>query len=226
MAASAGGGWFSRACSRWRAPPARATRRSRSSSARARCPAPQTASLQDGTSGYAGTADTRISQNSATTNFGTSTTLSASGDSPTGSGRDVSALLRWDLSSIPAGSTIQSASLTLRITDASSNSYTLFALKRAWSESTATWQQAATGSTWQMAGAKGANDRDAAVLGSIAAAAAGTFTVALNAAGLAKVQQWVNTPSLNFGFIVANASNRDTLGFASSETTTVANRPG
>ena len=181
--------------------------------------------FQNGANGYTGTSDTRISQNAATTSYGSVTPLGVDGDDPSGTGRDVSALLRWDISSIPSGSTIQSATITLRVTDASTNSYPFFALARAWSESTATWQRASTGASWQTAGAMGATDREATSLASITASAAGSVTVTLNAAGLAKVQQWVDNPSQNFGVVLASSSNSNGLDFASREAATVADRP-
>jgi hypothetical protein len=187
--------------------------------------APQTLALREGTSGYAGTTDTRLSQNAPTTNYGTATSLSADGDDPAGTGRDSVVLLRWDLSAIPPGSVIQSASLTFNIVNASANSYPLFALGRAWSESSATWQQAAAGAPWQTAGAAGAGDREATALGSIAASATGSYTVALNAAGLVKITEWVDAPASNFGFIIASASNTDGVDIATSENGTVSSRP-
>jgi hypothetical protein len=187
--------------------------------------APQTVSFQSGTNGYTGASDTRISQNAATTNYGASTALGVDGDDPSGTGRDVSALLRWDVSSIPSGSTIQSATITLRVTDASTNSYPFLALARAWSESAATWQQAAAGQPWEIAGATGPADREATPLASLTASATGSHTVTLSASGIAKVQQWVDNPAQNFGIIVASTSNTNGLDFASRETATVANRP-
>ncbi len=74
-----------------------------------------TVSFQNGvlpSSSYAGNTDASIKQASATTNFGGATTLEADGDDS--GGVDKSALLKWTLSGIPAGSIVQSASLTLR----------------------------------------------------------------------------------------------------------------
>src|SRR5262245_27771905 len=79
---------------------------------------PVTVSFQDGvlpSSSYAGTTDASIKQASASTNFGSAATLEADGDD--GGGVDKSAVVRWELSGIPAGSIVQSASITMRITD-------------------------------------------------------------------------------------------------------------
>lgn len=179
--------------------------------------------FQNGASGYTGMVDTRISQSSSTSNYGTSTSIEADGD--TSRGRDLYTLLRWDISSIATGTTIEAVSITFNVTSASVNSYSLFALKRDWSESSATWQRAATGVNWQTSGAQGANDRDPTALGSISASALGSHTVELNAAAIAKIQEWVNDPSKNFGLIVANTTNPDNLRFASSEVTTLGSQP-
>jgi hypothetical protein len=185
----------------------------------------QTAVFKNGVDGYAGMIDTRIVQNSPSSNFGTSSNLVLDGDDPSSTGRDVATLMRWDLSAIPAGSTVQAVTMTLSITDAGTQSYPIFALKRAWTETGATWSAASSGSAWQSGGAKGANDRETTALGSVAPPATGSYTVALNAAGVAKVQQWIDAPTTNFGFVVAHSSNTNKVAFSSSETSTVANRP-
>src|SRR5919199_6316186 len=84
--------------------------------------------------------DTQISEKAATTNYGGGTSISVGGDEPSGSGKDIYALLRFDLSSIPAGSTIESATLKLNITNPSVNTYQAYALTRAWVENQATWR--------------------------------------------------------------------------------------
>src|SRR5688572_7948303 len=121
---------------------------------------PVTVSFQNGvspTSAYAGTDDGTIRQASAGTNYGTASTCEADGDD--GSGVDKSCLIRWALSGIPAGSTVQSATVTLRVTDATSHTYNLYALSRSWVEAQVSWQNAQTGTPWATAGALGATDR-------------------------------------------------------------------
>ena len=98
-----------------------------------------------------------MKQATAATNFGNATSLEADGDD--GSGVDKSGLVRWALSGIPAGSTVQSASITLRKIHASTNAYNVYELRRGWTESQVTWQNAATASPWATAGAMGATDR-------------------------------------------------------------------
>lgn len=179
-----------------------------------------TVSFQDGVNGYAGTTDTKLKSDAATTNFGAATSLETDG-SP-----DYGVLLRWDLSSIPAGKTITAVSLTFNVTNTSSQIYEFYAMARAWSESSATWQLASTGVPWQTLGANGAADRSSTVLGTLSSGALGTKTVSLNADGIAAVQGWINNPAANFGMILADyVNNADGLDLSSSEAATLSQRP-
>jgi len=180
---------------------------------------PVTISLQDGVSGYTGTLDTKLTTNSKNTNYGSATTLDFDGKP------DVSVLLSWDLSQIPAGSEIVSATIQVNVTNTSSQAYELYAVQRAWDESSATWNQASAGSSWGTAGAQNASDRGTTVLGSITASSTGLHQIVLNAAGIAAVQGWVNNPSSNFGFIVQDYANSSGVDISTSETATVSQRP-
>ncbi|MGC4095316.1 MAG: DNRLRE domain-containing protein [Polyangiaceae bacterium] len=185
---------------------------------------PVTVSFQDGvapTTAYAGTIDTSLKQVAPTTNYGTQTTLYVDGDD--GSGVDLAALMQWTLSGIPAGSVVQSASVTVRITNATANTYNLYGVVRPWSETQATWQNATTSTTWATAGAMAATDRSATSVGTITGST-GSSTVTLNAAGISLVQSWVDGGT-NAGIIIANASNTDGLDFYSSEYGTASYRP-
>jgi hypothetical protein len=182
-----------------------------------------TVSFQDGvlpTSSYAGTQDASIKQANATTNFGTAISLEADGDD--GSGVDKSALVKWALSGIPAGSIVQSAGITLNDINESNNTYNVYETRRQWTESQVTWNNAATGTPWATAGAMGAADRGA-IVGTVTGPV-GTATINLNSAGVALVQQWVNG-GLNAGVVIAHATNTNGIDFSSSEDATLANRP-
>lgn len=185
--------------------------------------APVTVSFQNGvlpTSSNAGNTDSSIKQATATTNYGTAISLEADGDD--GSGADKSALLRWTLSGIPVGSIVQSASITLQISNETNNTYNVHSLLRSWNESEVTWQNAATGAPWATAGALGATDRGA-VVGTVTGAV-GTRTINLNSAGVSLVQSWVNGGANN-GVVIAHATNTNGIDFASSEHATLAQRP-
>jgi hypothetical protein len=182
---------------------------------------PVTVTFQDGVNSYAGTTDTHIKNGSQNTNFGTATAIEVAGGNA-----DTGALIKWNLSSIPAGSTIQSVKITLNVTDASTQSYNIYDVKRAWVESTATWKIWNTGQNWQTNGAEGANDRGSTSLGTVIATPVGSRTTTLNAAGIAVVQSWVNNSATNNGFIFSNYSaTNDNVIFSSREAATATQRP-
>jgi len=184
-----------------------------------------TVNFQNGvspTSAYQGSTDAELRQASPTSNFGAATVCGADGDD--GSGVDKSCLFYWDVSSVPSTATVTSASVTLRIVDGSSNSYDIYEVLRSWNESQTTWNNATSTVSWQTPGAFGTTERGA-IVGTITGSTNTTKTVTLNAAGIARVQSWVNSPSANAGLIVAHATNSNGLDFASSEASTAANRP-
>jgi hypothetical protein len=187
---------------------------------------PNTSSFQDGVSpasSYAGTRDTCISEPNPSSKFGTANAVRVDGNA--GSGKDLSALLKWDLSSIPAGSQVQAVSLTIYVTDRSDQPYQVYELMRPWVENQATWNVYATGSNWSFAGAKGSLDRSSTVVVTVTASAVGSYTLTLNSSGLDMVQSWVDTPSANNGIIVANTTSSDLLVFSTRHVSTRANRP-
>lgn len=188
-----------------------------------------TASFQDGvapTAAYAGTRDTMLEQNAPKAAHGGDTALSVSGDTPGGSGKDDAALIQWDIAAtVPADAVITDASITLTVSDKAAQSYSLYEVLRPWNEAQATWNLAAGGSNWAGAGAQAASDRAPLALGSLNAAATGTYTITLNAAGLAAVQRWAHDPASNHGVILASTSNDNRLEFRASEYSTKSARP-
>jgi FtsP/CotA-like multicopper oxidase with cupredoxin domain len=151
-------------------------------------------------------------------------------------------LLEFDLSTIPAGSTVQSATLTLYNAE-SSNSATLslYRASASWGEGTsaatgtedagassttgdATWiHRFYPGTPWSAAGG------DFAATASATATVVGVGSYVWNAGGLlADVQAWVNDASTNFGWVLrgkesgaGNALKR----FESRQSTDTAHRP-
>jgi acid phosphatase type 7 len=166
------------------------------------------------------TTDTKIGENAPTKNYGNATTLSVNGN--VGKGKDESALLKWDTSGIAPGTKVNSASITLTVSNSSTETYQAYKLKRPWVESKATWANYDTSKPWQVAGANGALDRDATVVGTIKPTATGkqTFTITPYV-----VQGWVDDPSSNQGIILANTTNTDGFDFYSRESTTSSQRP-
>jgi acid phosphatase type 7 len=184
-----------------------------------------TTTFQKGKNSYTGSADARLLQNAASTNYGSTTTLLADGDEPSFSGKDSYIVLRWDVSSIPSDVAITAAALTVRVTDASTTAYPIYALKRSWMEKGVTWNSALSGTAWQTAGATGSLDRDSTTIGSLSGKSTGSVTASLNSYGVSVVQGWVKNPNQNFGIIVASTTNSDGLTIASSDYATIANRP-
>ncbi|MCW5860013.1 MAG: DNRLRE domain-containing protein, partial [Caldilineales bacterium] len=116
--------------------------------------------LQPGSNGYNGVTDTFLDAWLPTANYAASQTLEwrAEGANPAKSG-----LFKFDLSPLPANSVVSSASLSYYATLDGGQDLTarIYRMGRAWDVNAATWQQAAAGTPWQTAGARGANDRAA-----------------------------------------------------------------
>ncbi len=182
-----------------------------------------TVSFQDGVDGYAGTIDTTIKGDYPTSTTGASAATVEAKDDP-----DRGSLVRWELPSIPMGSIVQSASITVWVTNRTTGTYDIYELLRSWTEESATWNQYATGAAWATAGAQQIGvDRGAAVLASFAPLTTGFVTINLNSDGVAMVQNWIKTPSANHGVTIQNyvTTTADAVQFDSSEATTVTNRP-
>ncbi len=177
-------------------------------------------------SSYAGATDTTIRESAPTTNDGAGATVSADFDDPAGTRKRTSGLLRFDIRSIPAGSKVSAVKLTVNVTNRTSGSgYLLYPMLRSWSDSQATWQLAATGAPWGSPGARGAGDRSSAAIGVLTPLVTGKATISFNAAGITAVQQWVDNPAQNFGFLIETPDDFDGVGFDSSNASVAANRP-
>jgi hypothetical protein len=152
------------------------------------------------------------------------------------------ALMKFDLSSIPAGATITSASLTMNCNQTSgaagAQDQTLHAITQDWGEGTsngpggigalatpndATWINSFTPSTaWSTAG--GSFNPIATAIASVNAVGSYTWS---NAGMTADVQYWFSNPATNFGWLlkgVESAANQ-AKRFSSREDLVVANRP-
>jgi uncharacterized repeat protein (TIGR01451 family) len=131
------------------------------------------------------------------------------------------ALVHFDLSAIPAGVTINSATMQFNVSGAAANitSINLYRLTRAWGENTATWN-----SPWTTAG----GDYDTGTLiGSFVPATTGIKTVSTpNLTSL--VGNWYSGAASNDGVIlVAQAGGTsNTASVNSRENGTAADRPG
>jgi len=189
---------------------------------------PVTLSFQDGVepdASYAGTSDTVLSQSQPNTGFGTSTSLFIDGDEPGGTGNDVSAMLRWDITAIPPGSVIESVEITLEVTNSTSGAYGVYQVLSPWDESQATWNKPTSATSWQTGGARGALDRSSIELGTASAGSLGSYRFSLNSSGLAVVQSWVDNPGENHGLIIDDSNITNGLDISSREAAVAVARP-
>jgi hypothetical protein len=175
---------------------------------------PREISFQDEVSptpAYAGTRDTYISENQPTTNFCTSSTLRVDGDDPPGTGRDLSTLLQWDLSAIPAGTKVKSATITINVTNSTGGTYELYRISSPWEECQVTWNSRPS--------------RGTTVRGTVGPVSTGTHTITLNSDGVDLVQSWIDGSTPNHGIIITDTDVPDGLAFDSSEASPASNRP-
>jgi glucose/arabinose dehydrogenase/PKD repeat protein len=166
-----------------------------------------------GTRSLTSVADAGLSELAPNTNSGSATSLKVDGDDPDPGGGDLYAALRWDLSSLPAGATVSSANITLNISNPSPQTYGAYELKKSWNEGQLTWNQAATGTPWATAGAKGTTDRGSQIA-SVTPANIAPYTFTIPAS---VVQGWLNAPSSNNGILLANTTNFDGFVFDTKE---------
>jgi hypothetical protein len=167
-------------------------------------------------------ADTQIVENAPTKNYGAATSLGVNENDQSSIGKDKFALVKWDLSGIAPRTQINSASVTLNVTNSSTETYQAHVLKKPWVESAATWNVYSSGELWEVAGAKGSLDKEATVSGSITPSVKGKNTLTLP---LAVVQGWVDNPDTNQGIIIAYPSSTRGFNFNSREDTDPTQRP-
>lgn len=133
------------------------------------------------------------------------------------------ALIKFDLSSIPAGAVINSATLSIvPFTDNSSNAsdYTVYRVLRAWIETQATWNVYTTGNNWGTAGAGNTTtDREAAGIGTRTFSATEPLNVFKDFTLTAsKIQEMLTSGIFtNNGFLIkGSVENADGYRFRSS----------
>lgn len=186
-------------------------------------------SFQDGvapTPEYAGTRDTQISEKNPQGNFGHSKSLVAEGEEGRGKHRAQWPLLRWDLSAVPPGSRIRSASISLYVTEPSHGfAFYLYEAGRVWTETEATWRLASAGAPWRLPGSIGSPERWGLPSGSLTPLVRGEYTAELNETGIALVQSWVNAPATNVGFVIASAEPAPGFHFNSRRAPGAETRP-
>ena len=177
------------------------------------------------TPAYDGAHDAYLDESKPDLNRGFTSNVWVEGDDPPGTGLDRSLLMRWDLSAMPAGAVVRQVYFDVNVTNSTRDMFPFYALNRDWSEGEATWNQAATGEPWAVAGAQGAADRGGEVLGRAVANATGLKRLMLDEAGVRLVQDWLDGTVPNHGLILADSLLQNSLIFSSSNNFTVPNRP-
>ncbi len=172
------------------------------------------ASFQDGVDDYVGTRDSYISDWGETSNYGTESLGYVEYTRPS--------VISWDLSSLSGAGTIESATVqlslvkteTIPITYTNSFEVTAYPLKQPWTEGGVTWQTTDGTTPWDAHGAEGAGDRGvlvgtAEVPKPVEGASTYPLLINLNADGLTYLQNGIDNPSENFGFIFVNEENTE-----------------
>lgn len=130
-------------------------------------------------------------------------------------------ILKFDLSSIPAGSTVTAATLYLWTWASGSNTVpqnvSIYALKRPWEVMQATWDQTATGEPWATGGADMINvDRGDLAYDTKIVNNPSFYNYQWNVTALAA--EWALDPATNHGMILLSTSTGNALmRFCSSE---------
>ncbi len=171
---------------------------------------PVTVQFQQALGGYTGAEDTYVASGSTDRQWGGSTALLADGND-WGNGELIS-LLKWDVSSLPVGANVISASITLQVFNRSNDTYNLWEMLAGWSEASATWDNT------DPAANRGAQ------VGSFNPTSTGAVTINLNATGIALVQRWIEGAENN-GITVQSGGTSDGIDIRSSEYDTQSQRP-
>lgn len=154
------------------------------------------------TDGYGGDVqtykDTRIKENSANTNYGTDINIEVS---DYGVGDTSNVLIEFDVSSIPAGSTIDSATLSIyNPLLVGSFTMAIYRLLVSWTEAGATWNSRNGTNNWSTAGAQGSgtDHAESATQSGVAASASSSWT---NFTVTDDVQAFVDGTT-NYGWVI------------------------
>jgi len=161
-------------------------------------PAPVKATFQQGVGGYTDTNATCLSYSSSSNECALF---------KAGANDGLKSLVRFDLSAIPTGKTVDEAILRLYYKGRSnSNDLTIGAhrLLVPWVDSQATWTQRMTGMNWVVPGLGSGSDYEATGGGASAVLGDGGSWVEIDVTEMA--QAWVNSPAENYGLLLRQAS--------------------
>ncbi len=154
--------------------------------------------LQDGVNGYMGCSDSYAYVGQPTTNNGSRDRMTITGF---GSSAVQRGYLRFDLSSIPAGAQITSATLYLYSYDptqsiGSGGEYGAYPATLAWSDNSVTWNNASSGVGWTIPGGDFDATPDGTSPKQVGASVWYPFAVTDG------VQRWISNPDGNLGWII------------------------
>lgn len=164
--------------------------------------------------------DTYIDASAQTTNYGSSTTIDVLGPAST-----KRILIEFDLSGIPSGAFINSATLRLYCTSVSNAGGQNVQIHRglvSWVEAEATWQQKSTSVAWPGGNGGGSGTDYSASETSFIAVVGASADYDFNV--LSDVSAYAAGSATNYGWWLITAGFR-TKTFASSDNATAANRP-
>lgn len=175
--------------------------------------------------------DTFIRATATSTNYSTTGT-DLVGEANDAVGEVNRTLIKFDLSSIPAGAIIDSAVLTLTYaTDFSDSARTcsIYRVKQTVVITQATWNVYATGSSWATAGCSNTtSDRESDAIGSFTQPASPTLDTSVDITLTAsKIQEMITGGAFtNNGFLLqVDTESNDAIGYHSAEATTTSYRP-
>lgn len=183
---------------------------------------PKTIRLQPGVEGYDGLKDTYLTSWYPDKNTGAEDRLWV------GHPDKMFGLLRFDLSALPQGAKVVTATLGAyqfggSLTYPVNLTLAAHRMLRTWDEATATWNRATVSTAWQQPGAMGPNDREATASGSVDLYQT-TGWARLNITPL--VQLWSDTPASNKGLLLKGTTDRNAqFYFYSSEYKDASLRP-
>nr|MBC7244124.1 DNRLRE domain-containing protein [Chloroflexota bacterium] len=179
--------------------------------------------LQQGVDGYTGTQDTYITSwpsEGPEEPHGSSPTLLLAYDARR------KALLKFDLSSVPAGMEIKAAKLTVHLVENRGTGINVGAYEalRPWADDRASWQWSNPTQQWTVAGGDGAGDRASSATYTVQnVRLTGAYTFHLKSL----VEHWLAEPNSNHGlFLIGSGSyTTDSYPLASAEYADVSKRP-
>ena len=180
---------------------------------------PMVRSFQDGvapTPDYKGTTDTVISSKDPAGNYGKIEQLQLQRLE-----HQQTALIRWDVSSIPAGSKVVSAEMTFWVTGKLVGDSKVYALNLPFDEFDANYRMAKAGLMWRTLGAQSDQDRGTMPVSAIAPEKTGFHTAFLDPV---TVQGWIAQPGKNFGILIAGP-DANIWGLEARETAMPERRP-